>query len=164
MTLLETLDQAKHSLFRFEYQQSFSVNSEKELWAIWQNEKRIADEYMQTWWQYITNKKEHGVLMQRVSLIREPLTPYKEMEIEIFKKTIPFGDDIRIISGDNIDKLNIASKDFWLVDEEFVVELNYDAEGKWLGFSTRPSTPHDVSAKTSLLTHAISPEEFMRDI
>ena len=100
--------------------------------------------------------------MQRVSLIRKPLTPYKEMAIEIYKRTIPYGDDIRIISEDSFDKLDIPGKDFWLVDDELIVELNYDSQGKWLGFDTRPSTEQDISIKTSLLTHAMSLEEFIK--
>ncbi len=162
MTLLETLDQAEHSLFRYEYLQSFSLNAEKELRLTWEKEQRIAEEYMQTWWQYISTKKENGINMQRVSLIRKPLTPYKEMEIEIFRKTVPFGDDIRIITEDQIEKLNIPHQDFWIIDDAIVVDLRYSSQGEWLGFDTRPSTAQDISNKTNLLSHSTLLETFLR--
>ncbi len=160
MTLLETLNQAKQSLFRFEYLQSFSVNSEKELWETWKNEHRIADEYMQDWWNYIADKKAAGINMQRVNLIRFPLTPYKEMEMEIFKKTIQYGDDIRLITGDSFDKLNISLKDFWLIDNTAAVDLHYDSEGGWIGFDVESDVLKYFKARELILDHSVPLSEF----
>lgn len=160
MTLLETLDQAKNSLFRFEYLQSFSVHSEIELWDTWQKERRINEECMKEWWQYLANKKQNGVNMQRVSFVRLPLSPYKEMEIEIFKKTLPYGDGIRIITEDKFNKLNIILQDFWLIDESKVVDLHYDIEGKWLGFDVSDDVTKYLKAKRSLLANSMPLLEF----
>ena len=154
MTLLEALDQAQHSLFCFEFLQFFSVNSEKELWRIWETEHRIADEYMQPWWDYISEKKNKGIQMQRVSLIRQPLSPYKEMEMEIFKKTVHSGDEIRIIESTKFDSLNLSVKDFWLIDTNTVVILNYDSQGEWLGFETTDQTSEYLKSKQLLLKHS----------
>jgi hypothetical protein len=161
MTLLETLDQAKQSLFRFEYLQSFSVNSEKELWDIWEKEHRIADGYMQHWWNYITDKQNSGVKMTRVSLVRFPLTPYKEMELEIFKKTITYGDDIRIITGERFDKLNLNVKDFWLIDESTAIDLIYTASGDWIGFSGINDTSGYLKAQQQILLNSVTLAEFL---
>lgn len=152
MTLLETLDQAKHSLFRFESLQEYIVNSEKDLVQTWKSEHRIADEHMQEWWDYVSSKKAAGITMQRVSLLRYPLTSYKEMELEIFKKTNKYGDDIRIINGDDFDNLSVGAQDFWLIDDTFAVILNYEANGEWIGFDTTNEVSKYLKIKDLILS------------
>ena len=44
------------------------------------------------------------------------------------------GDDIRIIKEITFNTLSISPEDFWIIDEEIVLKMNYSDIGQYLGF------------------------------
>lgn len=130
---MDHLNNSEKSLFRFETLQYYDVGVND-----------LSDSEMIPWWEFIKNKtSKENVIMQRVRLIRYPVTEYTKNELEVHKKSIAYGDDIRVVDGDAFDaikneeqKLNGINIDinFWLVDDEECLEMNYDKDGKWLGF------------------------------
>ncbi len=123
MELFEYLKSANKSLFRFESLQEYEVEGED-----------MSDEGMKEWWNFIIQKTQEGILMQRVRLVVEPLTEYTKNELEVHKKSKGIGDDIRIMKGDSFNTLNIKQEDFWLVDNKIVLRMNYSISGEYKGF------------------------------
>lgn len=123
MTLLQHLQSATTSLFRFETLQEYKVDGDG-----------IEDEGMKEWWNFIASKSKEGVRMERVRLIVEPLTDYTKNELIVHTKSKKFGDDIRIIKEDAFKNLNLSQQDFWLIDERVVLLMKYGTRGEYLGF------------------------------
>ena len=127
MELMEYLNTATQSLFRFESLQEYNLDKECEAVKLYKETGYIDDSNIKDWWNFIEGKVAHKVQMQRVKLVMLPLTDYSKMELEIHKKSILHGDDIRTISEDNFKKLNVIPIfDFWLIDNTTVLIMNYD--------------------------------------
>ncbi len=63
-----------------------------------------------------------------------------------------------MLSQEEFDKIetNINS-DFWLFDDKIVLKMNYDAEGRFLGFTEiRENIGEFIELKKRLLMQAIS--------
>jgi hypothetical protein len=75
--------------------------------------------------------------VQRVHLVQEPPSDYVRFELECQRASLDAGEDIRVIAfrdGAEAPPMgNHGHRDFWLFDNETVVELDYDQEGRFLG-------------------------------
>ena len=157
MDLGEHLKSAKESLFRFEYLQEFDVPKEREFFKTGQIYGQAEIEnLMHDWWNFLDTRRKEGVLTQRVRLVRLPLTKYLEWELYVHRQTVErHKDDIRTLSEENlrpdIEKLG----DFWLVDDSVALKMNYDSDGKYLGFEEVAPQPY-IDAKRSLLENSTS--------
>jgi IMP cyclohydrolase len=118
MDLFEYLQSAAKSLFRWEALQEYRVDG---------------DEDMTDWWDFIEGKIKTGVVMQRVRLIKLPLTDYTKKEIETHKLSAQKGDDIRYIFGTNQKEVH-KFQDFWMIDDKIVLLMQYSPEGEYKGF------------------------------
>ncbi len=140
MNLQAYLNNSKKSLFRFEALQYYDVGVDD-----------MSDSEMIPWWNFIKNKtSKENVVMQRVRLIKYPLTKYTKKELEVHKKSIKYGDDIRIINSDEFNDV----KDFWLVDDDMCLEMLYDDGGKWLGFKISNEVQKYIKIKDILLAES----------
>jgi uncharacterized protein DUF6879 len=86
-------------------------------------------------WQ--ANIRAHAVAgrdMQRVHLIRGPLTDYLRFEIEWgYPDNAAAGEDIRILHVAEGELPDLGDVDFWLFDDSTLVLMRYDEQGCWLG-------------------------------
>lgn len=83
--------------------------------------------------------REHvaaGRIMARVHILPDKLTPYLKYEIEWgYTKNAVAGDDIRIMLPDRCDQelRRVLTQDFWIFDDELVVLVDYDPQGRFKG-------------------------------
>lgn len=145
MDLMDYLNSATKSLFRFEALQVYEVEGDT-----------LDDSGMKEWWDFIESKTKSGVVMERVRLVIEPLTDYTMKELEIHKKSAEHGDDISIIKENIFTTLDIPIKDFWLIDDDTVLIMNYDEAGKYLGFSSDENIDEYIQIKQKLLRNSTS--------
>ena len=153
MTIFDYFNNAKVSMFRFEALQNYDVGVDD-----------MSNEQMIPWWDFIKEKTDAGVKMQRVRLIKYPLTEYTKTELIIHKKSVMYGDDIRTIDDDDFQKLksemlhaanlDINLKDFWLIDDRVCLQMQYDENGKWLGFEVDNEVEKYIKIKEALLTNS----------
>src|SRR3989344_5994804 len=118
MDLQEQLDSAKKSIFRFEFFQDFRMKDEEDL------DKRLNEQFLKTgdvemslmkeWHDYIKLKTDSGLEMKWVRLVVAPMNFYTKLSLHIYRKRIKYGIDIRVITKENFDKLEINIKDFYL--------------------------------------------------
>ena len=81
------------------------------------------------WLERVRHHCRAGKLMRRVRVVTYPLTDYLRMEMAWYRKSVEAGEDIRITE-------TRLSGDFWLFDDQTVVVLHYDSEGRFTGTTT----------------------------
>jgi hypothetical protein len=89
--------------------------------------------------------------MKRVRLVEYPLSDYMKMSLAVHKESSKHGMELFTIRGDEYRKLNIDIQDFWLVDDETVILMNYEKDGTYLGFDVKEDTNQVYSKIKNLL-------------
>ncbi len=83
------------------------------------------------WSERCKEKSDQGVLMRRIRVIEEPLTPYTAWEIEFYKHiNIPGGEQIFTVNQQAVADLNLPSGDLMMFDNERMVVCAYDKTGR----------------------------------
>ncbi len=155
MNLMDYLESAKKSLFRFEYLQDFNIPEEKDDFETYKKTGKFDPTMMKEWWNFLESKQREGVIAQRVRLVREPFTKYTEWEIEIYKETIKHGDEIKTLSEDKLTTALDELKDFWIIDDSIVLSIKYTSIGEYLGFEKVVNIDTYLNAKRYLLENSV---------
>ena len=159
MNLLDYLNSAKSSLFRYEGLQEYDIEQEREAVQHFLENGVFDESRMREWWDFIESKKKTGVSMQRVRLLVEPLTDYTKMELAIHRKSNKVGDDIRVITEEKLKELlGLKPQDFWLIDDSAALLMQYDSVGKYLGFTLAEDVAPFLFLKNEFLKNSISIE------
>jgi len=126
----------KKYAFRLELLQKYSVNEEKEDFENFNKKGKVNPKINEEWHDILIAAKKRGAKVIRAHVIKEPLSDYIKFELEHYKENKKYGEGALLISKEEFDKLNINIKrDFWLFDDNIVLEMNYDSDGHFLGFS-----------------------------
>jgi len=155
------LGAARTSLFRFEYLQDFSA-TDSTLFAKWQKAGNIEnDSDLQSWWDFLNQKHHEGVVTSRVRLVEFPISEYTSFELQIHRETARRGDDVRIITRDQFDKLAIPYTDFWIIDDVTVIGMRYGNHGKFEGLEKHMGNEDEYRvAKKKLIAHSVPIAQF----
>ncbi len=159
MNLIDYLNTAQKSLFRFEYLQDFSAADEKSF-TRWRKTKQIDTAALQPWWDFLERKHADGVVTSRVRRVAIPLSEYTRFELEGHRETAKHGDDIRIIKNDQFKTLAIPLVDFWLIDDAAVIRMVYGERGTLLGIEKEDAKNEHLEAKRKLIANSISISSF----
>jgi len=155
MDLYDYLKSAKKSLFRLEYLQEYNVPEEAEFFEQYKKTGGIdTKDLMQEWWDFLKQKNDKGVIMQRVRLVKKPITKYLEWELKVYKETARYGEEIKLLpeykSTPELDELG----DFWLVDDSVGLKMNYDESGQYESFELVSDIKLYLNAKKYLLENS----------
>ncbi len=75
-----------------------------------------------------------GKAAERVRVLAEPPTRYQEWEFWGGEYNEAAGERILYIRRSEADEIDLPlDKDWWIFDDDHVVLMHHDAEGKWLG-------------------------------
>lgn len=143
MDLMEYLESAEKSLFRWEALQEYKVDGE--------------DEGMDEWWEFIERKTRNGVAMERVRLIVFPMNDYTKKEVEVHKLSATHGDTIRFVDVRDMDDAYPSC--FWLIDDSLVLKMNYGPNGEYYGFETEENIQPFLDFKEKILKQSRSVTE-----
>ena len=124
--------------FRLELLQKYDVDEEKEsLNEFLKTGKVLENKSNRDWANIIKNSLKRGAKMERVHIIKTPLSDYLKYEIEAYKLNIKAGEKISFVLKGDFDKVNkrIINQDFWLFDDKIVLTMNYNSHGKFKGFT-----------------------------
>jgi len=155
MNLLEHLETAQKSIFRFEYLQEFLVPGEETSLKRFEETGEVDVSDMGEWWSFLKSLHAKGVRTERVRLVREPQTRYTTCELLVHKKSVEQGDDIRVLKEKDLTPDLERLGDFWLVDDKIVLRMNYSPSGEYLGFEEVADTASYVAAREYLWAHAL---------
>lgn len=132
MNMLEYFNSFKKNAFRVEILQSYNVDEEQKAYRYFLLNKKLPEWFWEDWCDIIKQAKTRWAKMQRVHLINFPINPYISFELEVYKKNITAWEEIYYIP---LEKLETEIKsDFWIFDDNAVLEMYYDNNGKFLDF------------------------------
>jgi len=132
------LQNFKRLAFRLETLPEYRVEQEAEWFAEWQrsgNAPELTPDN-DSWCKLIAEARSSGRRMQRVRLVTTPLTDYERFELATFRDSVAAGEEIRVCHRESWERIETADNnpsDFWLFDDETIIMLNYDAEGRFQG-------------------------------
>lgn len=134
--LRDRLDRARHDLFRMETLPAYAVVSDGDDFHRWvAGETEPSMDRIQPWLDRLSSERDAGKIRSRVRLLSADLTDYERYSCEWgYALTTAAGEDIRVLrAGEHDIPIDIASEDFWLVDDRDLLLMRYDADGGFLG-------------------------------
>jgi hypothetical protein len=121
----------RRSAFRLECLPTYQVPQDVQ----WLRRFRAGDERPQErdnrpWLTTVRSAIERGARMQRVRIVQTPLTEYQRFQLSWgYPENTAAGEEIYILDK---EPPGLLSVDFWLFDDEQVIVLEYDDEGRFL--------------------------------
>ena len=111
--------------------------------------------------------KKRNIKFRRVHIIELPLTIYMKLEIESYKISIEFGEEIFFILKEQADRINKSVKfqDFLMFDDSVVVTHNYNKAGEWQYSELIDDVDvikNYVNLKEKLLSQALPMDQFLQ--
>lgn len=117
------------SAWRWECQGEYREPSEVAPIQAWR-EGRIEDSYRhRPWLDEVRHVRAEGRLWQRVRMLTDPLTEYLRWMLDTTFLNLDAGEDIRWISQQQAAKLGMPDYDFYLLDDERVLRLQFGDHG-----------------------------------
>lgn len=129
----------KSSAWRLELLPSYDVVEEASDLDAYKNGTFVAADNSE-WCSEISAARKKGKAFNRIRKIDGEPTMYIKYEIDsTFRDTVPAGEEIRFI--DQVEECGLeAVTDFWLFDEQVVILMEYDSDGKFVKASRVPDT------------------------
>jgi hypothetical protein len=84
------------------------------------------------WMNAVRKAVAEGKRLGRVRLLRQPRSPYEDYELATYPENVEAGEDVQIADIDQHPELAKLNRDFWLLDDELVLVMDYDSEGRFL--------------------------------
>lgn len=126
----------RYSAFRLETLQTYAGSDEDPARLAFQRGDPTPppDPHQDEWLAMLRAHHDAGRTQQRVHIVREPLSDYLAFELTWeYGPHVAAGEDIRIIPVTGTWPLDVPGRDFWLFDSQRLFDLDYDADGNWLG-------------------------------
>ena len=129
------------SLVRLETLDSYAVPSDDALYSAFLDGKplpaKMPNEW-EEWFEKVRLATSSGKEMVRIHTIPRELTPYLRYEIEWAYRYFnqPNGEKVFLLVREDNPKLmsdSRAREDFYILDDEKLVFVNYDKENRWVG-------------------------------
>jgi hypothetical protein len=158
------------SAFRLETLSRYTVPEEAERFALFLGgaPNPGPDEGLRGWQELIRTHVSNGRSMQRVHVIRGPLTDYLRFEIEWgYRDNAAAGEDIRLLQVGQDELSEIGHEDFWLFDEVVLVRMRYDEAGHWTGAEkvTDPDLVREYRARRdNALALAVPLDDYLSEV
>lgn len=121
----------RSSATRIETLAVYTVPEEREQFELYLSGAPLPPDRNEEWARNIRECAAAGKYMGRVHIIDHVLTPYLQFEIDwYYAINGAAGEDIRFIFREDVP--DVVHTDTWLFDDETVVDLSYDDEGRLL--------------------------------
>jgi hypothetical protein len=157
----ELLSGFTRSAFRLETRQRYTVDEEANLFAAFQRGEPLPDWTADNnpWLKMVTDHRTAGRTMQRVHLVRPPLSDYLRFEFTAQLPSVRAGEDIRVADLQAHPELAELTTDFWLFDDQTILIVHYDPDGR----PQETSTGYDPAPYRSQRDRALSVSVPMTD-
>jgi hypothetical protein len=130
----------KRSAFRLECLPEYKVPQEEEWWAAFRRDGSLPELTPENdaWLKLVHTHIQRGCSIQRVRVVSHPPTDYERFELALYSASVKAGEDIRIAGSSLVSPVAGEGRrtdmpDFWLFDDQLVVVLRYDREGRFIG-------------------------------
>jgi hypothetical protein len=127
---------AERSVLRLEMRRHTNISSEQEdLRMFLAGERPEAHDWLPNWWtEMVSAHKAAGHPFRRVRVMDDPLTAYNRYMIWTTSRNVAVGEDIRFLSRDKANELDLPDHDFWVYDSARLAELRFTDDGRVVGY------------------------------
>ena len=133
--LIATLDSYQRTLFRFEQLPAYYVDDDGDDYHRWmRGEHEPTWERKQPWLDVLRADRAAGRDRRRVRVFSHDMTGYERYACHWgYALNGPAGEDIRVLHhGEHPLPADLPAVDFWTVDNDRAVVMNYDSRGDFL--------------------------------
>jgi hypothetical protein len=119
--------QFSRSAWRWEAQGIYRQPDEVEPWQRWRDGVPVATDrdWLAPWLDMVRTATKAGKRFERVRKITDPITEYLRWQMDVTPANIDAGEDIRLMSEAEANRLGLPAEDFWLFDDEQVAVLHF---------------------------------------
>ena len=118
----------------------------------------------QAWMAAVKEAVAAGKQLGRVHVLRRPLTLYLAYELQTYVENVEAGEDVRIADLDQHPVLSALDTDFWLLDDQLALVMDYDPEGRFRSLTptSNPSVLRRCRRRRDLaIARSIPVQEFL---
>lgn len=124
------------SAFRLEVLDTYVAANEAEPYRRFLAGEGADQAWRAPWQRFVRQALAAGGRMDRVHVVREPLSDYVRFELTCaYPASVEAGEDVRILPRHIADGLDLPDFDYWLLDERQAAIMTYDEAGNWLSVS-----------------------------
>lgn len=113
--------------FKFEQFDSYLTPEDEPVFNAWLRGEASADDGMEPWLDLMRDITDSGRAIRRVRVVTIPPTDYIRFEAAAVPASVAAGEDIRYLR--RCDAAGLPDHDFWLIDDQFLLLLRFDATG-----------------------------------
>ncbi|MFB7278038.1 DUF6879 family protein [Streptomyces hydrogenans] len=135
----------KHTAWRLETRRGYATDRNSEKWARWKAGADITSEPFTSWHENIAAARAEGRRFERVRITDEPITEGQAFLLESGFVNVEAGEDIRVLTRNEADRLNLPNYDFWLFDSKILARFAFDDDDTTLGVILSED-PADIAA------------------
>jgi hypothetical protein len=124
----------RHSAFRLELHPAYTMPGEADELRRFQGGEKPPPGYHYGWLDTMTAARAAGKTVRRVRVVCQPLSDYIRYEFEWgFTYNVEAGEDIRVLDLTDQPDPGLPDHDFWLFDDQIVVQMLYRPDGTQIG-------------------------------
>jgi hypothetical protein len=122
------------SAWRLELHPVYTMPQEAENISRWRAGERLPEDHWSPWMERVSEYRASGRRIGRVHVVCRPLSEYLRFEFDwYYRPHVRAGEDIRILDLTDKPDPGLADHDFWLFDEQQVVQMLYRPDGTQIG-------------------------------
>jgi hypothetical protein len=130
----------RQSAFHLEVHDSYGTPAEDEPFRRFLDNEPDDYEWLSGWLEVVRDATARGVSFTRVRVVTEPHVDYTRWGLVVASQNIDAGEDIRYLARHHIDSGELATDDYWLIDDVTVAFTLFAPSGAAAGaaISTDP--------------------------
>lgn len=157
----------RHTAWRLETRRGYATDRHSEKWARWKAGEDITADPASSWHANVNAARAAGRRFERVRLVDEPMTEGQRYLLTTSGANVEAGEDIRILTRAEADRLNLPNGDFWLFDSKILARFVFDEDDTTLGVILSED-PADIAAacqaRDAAWHHAIPVREYAQRV
>ena len=146
----------ERSVFKVEMRDRYNVAGEEEWIRKWRAGEQDPSRAKRPWLDMIRELTEAGKAVQRVRVVTEPHSEYVRFGLSGAGFNVAAGEDIRYLSRQVAERLDVPAYDWMLVDDRTVLVLPFDDDDRPAGWYDVIDDPA-VAARHAVYREAIWP-------
>ncbi len=156
--LQRRLSMTERSVFRLETLPSYAAAGEANLLRDFHAGRPLPPRRPETdpWLRMVADSVQAGRCWSRVHVLDRPLSDYLRFELLGYQGNLTAGEDVRIADRATVPKaLGALRQDFWLLDDELAVIIEYNEEGRRLAMEPTSDVVSLIEQRNLAMMHSI---------
>jgi hypothetical protein len=157
-------NESRREIFRLETLPVYTVPEEEKALAAFLRGESLPVRTPETssWIGRLAETSAKGVRLYRVHIVDLPLTDYLRYELASYPDSTAVGMETYIAERAGHPDLAGLDEDYWMFDEQHVVVMTYDPEGRPLGPVPGKDVERYVAWRDVAMAHAVPLDAWMR--